>query len=159
MPIYEYYCADCKRKVSVFFRSFSAAEGAESVICPRCGGHNLSRRFSRVRVIKHGSAVGSDFASDSDDLGGGDDDEFGDLDGYGEVEKMMSGVDENDPRSIARFARQMQTQSGEEMDPEMDEALTRIERGEDPDRVLEGFDEGEMPDDSGDLMLAAKYDK
>jgi putative FmdB family regulatory protein len=146
MPIYEYYCPACKRKVSVFFRSFSAAEDATSAACPRCGGRNLSRRFSRVRVLKHsGGATGSDFAADSDDFGGDDDDDMSDLGGFGDMEKMMAGVDENDPRSIARFARQMQTQSGEEIEPEMDEALTRIERGEDPDKVLDDFDEGDLP--------------
>lgn len=144
MPIYEYYCADCKRKVSVFFRSFSAAEGASVVTCPRCGKHNLSRRFSRVRVLKHGASSGSDFGSDNDDDFGGDEDDMSDLGGLGDMEKMMAGVDENDPRSIARFARQVQTQGGEDMDPEMEEALTRIERGEDPDKVLEDFDEGDI---------------
>ncbi len=152
MPIYEYHCADCKRKVSVFFRSFSAAEDATSVACPRCGGSNLSRRPSRVRVLRHGGASASnDFAAD-DDLGG-DDEDFGDMDGLGGVggmggmEKMMAGVDENDPRSIARFARQVQAQGGEDMDAEMDEVLTRIEHGEDPDKVLEGFEEADAPMD------------
>ncbi len=148
MPIYEYHCADCKRKVSVFFRSFSAAENATTVICPRCGSSNLSRRPSRVRVLKHASSdAGNDFAADDDDLGGDDDDmsEFGGMDGMGGMEQMMAGVDENDPRSIARFARQVQNQSGENLDPEMDEVLTRIERGEDPDKVLEGFEEADAP--------------
>jgi len=146
MPIYEYHCADCKRKVSVFFRSFSAAENATSVICPRCGGSNLRRRLSRVRVLKHGStAASNDFAADDDDLSGGDDDDMDDLSGMGGMEQMMAGVDENDPRSIAHFARRVQTESGEQMDPEMDEALTRIERGEDPDKVLEGFAEADEP--------------
>jgi putative FmdB family regulatory protein len=153
MPIYEYYCADCKRKVNVFFRSFSAAENASAVACPRCGSSNLRRRSSRVRVLKHGStSASSDFGADDDDLGGDDDDmgDMGDMGGMGGMGQMMAGMDENDPRSIARFARRVQTESGEQMDPEMDEALTRIERGEDPDKVLEGFDEADAPaDDDG----------
>ena len=36
MPIYEYRCQDCRRRVSLFFRSFSDIE--DEPTCPRCGG-------------------------------------------------------------------------------------------------------------------------
>ena len=32
MPIYEYRCADCKKKVSVFFRSFSAVDQEQAAL-------------------------------------------------------------------------------------------------------------------------------
>jgi hypothetical protein len=50
---------------------------------------------------------------------------------------MLDGVDEDDPRSVARWARDMQRQTGEDLGPEFDSALTRIESGEDPDRVMD----------------------
>ena len=49
MPIYEYHCQDCRRRVSVFFRTFSAASD-EVARCPRCNGANLHRLVSRVAV-------------------------------------------------------------------------------------------------------------
>ncbi len=156
MPIYEYYCADCQRKVSIFFRSFSAAENATTLACPRCSGPHLSRRLSRVRVLKGGSRKSAPDDATGDDMGGlgGDDEDMGDMGemmgGMGGMEQMLAGVDENDPRSIARWARRMQAESGE-VDPEMDEALTRIERGEDPDKVLEGFEEADAPTDEFDM--------
>src|SRR3954467_4376390 len=145
MPIYEYRCADCKRRVSVFFRSFSAADsGAASATCPHCGGSNLHRLVSKVSFIRSenlGDGGGGD--TDADDFG--DEDGMGgmgggmgaDPDGFGD---MMGGLDDEDPRSIARWARQMQTQTGEDLGPEFNTALTRIEAGEDPDRVMDDME-------------------
>ena len=50
MPIYEYRCGDCRRRVSIWWRTFGdAAQGQAS--CPRCGSLNLSRLVSRVAVV------------------------------------------------------------------------------------------------------------
>ena len=119
MPIYEYRCADCRRKVSVFFRSFNAVTDP---VCPRCGGTQLTRLMSRVAVHRGGG--GSD-----EDLGG---DDFG---------GMLDGIDENDPRSLARAMRRMSDEMGEPIEPEMEEALGRLESGEDPESVMAEMDE------------------
>ena len=58
MPIYEYRCLGCKRKVQVFFRSYSTVNQDEAR-CPHCGSHQLTRLFSRVRVIR-GASMTSD---------------------------------------------------------------------------------------------------
>ena len=42
MPIYEYRCAACRRRSSLFFQSFSAAERAEPR-CEHCGSADLAR--------------------------------------------------------------------------------------------------------------------
>ena len=119
MPIYEYRCADCRRKVSVFFRSFSVVT---EPACPNCGGTHLTRLMSRVAVHRGG--------------GGGDDD-YGDDDFGG----MLDGLDENDPRALARAMRRMSDETGEPIEPEMEEALGRLESGEDPESVMAGLDE------------------
>ena len=49
MPIYQYDCADCERRVEVFFRSVSSAG---SPACPECDGTQLTRvmsQFARSR--------------------------------------------------------------------------------------------------------------
>ena len=120
MPIYEYRCADCARKVSVFFRSFSAVGDP---VCPRCGGTRLTRLMSRVAVHRGG--------------GDGGDEDFGD----GDFDRYLDGIDENDPRSVARAMRRMSDEMGEPIEPEMQEALTRMEAGEDPERVMASMDE------------------
>jgi putative FmdB family regulatory protein len=128
VPIYEYRCADCQRKVSVFFRSFGAVTDP---VCPRCGGTRLTRLMSRVAVHRGG---GDDAG---DDFGG---DEFG---------GMLDGLDENDPRALARAMRRMSDEAGEPIEPEMEEALGRLEAGEDPERVMAELDEGSGDADGG----------
>ena len=121
MPIYEYYCQDCRRKVSLLWRSFADAQSREA-LCPRCGGTHLDRRVSRVAIVRSE-------ASQMDDLDG-----MGDLDG----------LDENDPRSLARFMRKMADETGEDLGAEFDEVIGRLEAGEDPDSI-----ERSMPDLGG----------
>ena len=138
MPIYEYRCAGCKRRVSIFFQSFTTAErrvAEGEVECPNCGSKELSRLVSRVNMVRGGSA----FDSDS----------FGDFDDGEDMGGMFDGMDSEDPRAIARWARQMKEQLGDDADlgPEFDRALARIESGEDPDKVMDDLD----PEAMGDL--------
>jgi hypothetical protein len=57
----------------------------------------------------------------------------------------MDGVDENDPQSVARWARRMQDQTGEDLGPEFDEMIGRMEAGESPEDVF-GEDDGGQGD-------------
>jgi putative FmdB family regulatory protein len=110
MPIYEYRCAACNRRSSIFVRSMSTSVRPK---CEHCGSVKLSRLMSKFAVRK--GTAGSD---DLDDLGGTDD------------------VDENDPRSVARWARRMREESGEDLGPEFDQMIDRIEAGESPEDVM-----------------------
>jgi len=114
MPIYEYGCKDCRRKTAVFLRSYSS--GAKSPVCEHCGSSNLVRLFSRVAVVKSEDARLEEMADPSN---------WGD-------------VDENDPKSMAKFMRKMKGQLGEDLGPDMDEAIDRMEQGEMPDDILDG---------------------
>ncbi|MCB0252439.1 MAG: zinc ribbon domain-containing protein [Anaerolineae bacterium] len=121
MPIYEYRCADCRRRVSVWWRTFSDAETGEPV-CPRCGGTQLSRLVSRVAVLRSEESRLDDMADPS---------AFGDL-------------DEDDPRSIGRWMRRMSAETGEPLDGEFSEVIDRLESGESPESI-----ERSMPDLGG----------
>ena len=130
MPIYEYHCHDCRRRVSRFYRSFDAIE--ETPTCPRCGGASLQRLISRVAVLRSEDSRLDDLADPS----------------------MLSGLDEDDPKSIARWMRKMSAETGEEMPEEFDEVVDRLERGQSPEQIEEA-----MPDlsdgpgsDMGDLI-------
>ncbi len=117
MPIYEYRCADCRRRVSLLFRSFDAID--ERPVCPRCGGTNLRRLISRVSVVRSEESRLDDLADPA----------------------MLDDLDENDPRSIARWMRKMSHEVGEEMPPEFDEVIDRLEAGQSPEEIEEA-----MPD-------------
>ena len=118
MPIYEYRCSDCKKKVSVFFRTLSAVDHS-AARCPICGGKNLTRLVSRVRALRS---------------------EEGRLDSLAD-ESALAGLDENDPKSMGRWMRKMAAESGEGMPPEFDEVVGRLEAGEDPENIEKSMPE------------------
>jgi hypothetical protein len=53
-------------------------------------------------------------------------------------------LDENDPRSIARFMRKMSNEMGEDLGPEFEEVVDRLEAGQSPEEI-----ESAMPDLAG----------
>jgi putative FmdB family regulatory protein len=89
MPIYEYRCSGCGKKTTVLLKSFS--EKAEPS-CGHCGGRTLKRLFSRFAAPKSEEARLERMADPS----------------------AWSGVDENDPKSVADFTRRMATEMGDE---------------------------------------------
>ncbi len=118
MPIYEYRCLKCRRRVSMLVRGFASLESARPV-CPHCGSDQLLRLVSRVSVLKSEEAR-LDSLSDSSALGD---------------------LDENDPRSIARYMKKMSSEVGEDMGDEFHEVVDRLEAGQSPEDV-----EADMPD-------------
>jgi putative FmdB family regulatory protein len=108
MPIYEYRCTDCKRRSSLFYQTFSAASNATPK-CEHCGSTNVSRLVSRVFQLRSEDAQLEDLADPSS---------FGDL-------------DENDPKSVARWARKLGQQMGEDLGDDWGEMVDRLEAGED----------------------------
>ena len=98
MPIYEYDCRGCSRRVSLLVRSL---ESREAPRCPRCGSAQLSRLMSRFATPKSEDARLEAAADPS---------RFGDL-------------DENDPQSVARFVRRMGEDMGEDLGDDLDAAM------------------------------------
>jgi putative FmdB family regulatory protein len=117
MPIYEYRCADCRRRVSIFFRSFADIKSQPA--CPRCGGQRLTRLISRVAVVRSEEGRMDDLTDPS----------------------LLGGLDEDDPKSVARWMRKMSAETGEEMPSEFDEVIDRLESGQSPEQIEES-----MPD-------------
>jgi len=54
-------------------------------------------------------------------------------------------LDENDPRSLGRWMRKMSAETGEDLGPEFDEVVGRLEAGENPEDI-----ENSMPDLMGE---------
>src|SRR3972149_11498702 len=90
MPIYEFRCERCRRRSSVFPRAIG---GEVEAVCSHCGSREMSRLISRVAVVRS------------------EDDVFAGLD-----ESSLGEVDENDPRSMARWVRRVSHQMGEPLD-------------------------------------------
>lgn len=115
MPVYEYHCQDCRRRVDVFFRSFSEVE--DEPACPRCGGKRLTRLISRVSVVRSEERVLDDLSDPS----------------------ALGDMDVDDPKSMARWMRKMSAETGEEMPQEFDEVIDRLESGQSPEQIEEAL--------------------
>lgn len=112
MPIYEYGCYDCRKRISIFFRAFSDTQ-TKSAVCPRCQGQNLKRLVSKVAVVRSEESRLENLADPSN----------------------LAGLDENDPKSMARWMRKMSSELGEDLGSEFNEVVDRLEAGEDPESI------------------------
>jgi putative FmdB family regulatory protein len=136
MPIYEFYCAHCHRVFNFLSRTVAADRTPG---CPRCRREGLTRRASSFAISKARKEEPT-AAPEGPDLPPGFDE--------AKLERALSvlakdaeGMDENDPRQGARLMRQMFEAAGMPVGTGMDEALKRMESGEDPEKV-----EAEMGD-------------
>lgn len=98
MPIYEYHCLDCKKRVSLLILSPSTYGTPK---CPECGGQRLERLMSRFRTIRSEESRMERLADPS----------------------AFSGVDENDPVSVAKWAKKMGRELGDEAGEGFDEMV------------------------------------
>ena|SRR5207253_4133803 len=105
MPIYEYRCGACKRKVTVL--TLRASETVDPV-CDRCGSRDLTRLMSRFAMVRSEDSRLDDLADPS----------------------SLSGLDENDPKSMARWMRKMGKELGEDAG-DFDEMVDELEAGGD----------------------------
>src|SRR3954466_9523802 len=110
MPIYEYRCGACRRRSSLYYQTFSAAERAEPR-CEHCGSADVSRLVSRVALLKSEESRMDDLSDDA----------------------ALGDVDESDPRSIARWARRMGEQLGDEAGDDFREMVDQLEAGDMPE--------------------------
>ena len=127
MPIYEFYCSTC----NTIYRFLSRIVDTEKTpLCPNCRGIEMRRMVSLFSVASKKSREGSP------------DTEMPDLD-ESKMEKAMAmlseegDMNEDDPRKAAKLMRRLSEATGLTMGPRMEEALSRLERGEDPDRIEE----------------------
>jgi putative FmdB family regulatory protein len=125
MPIYEFYCADCHTVFNFFSRRIDTEKKPR---CPRCGRPDLERWLS-VFAISKGRKQGDDV------LDGIDEDKMERA--MAAMASEMEGVDENDPRQAARLMRRLFDAAGVDVGGGMEEAMRRMEAGEDPEKIEE----------------------
>lgn len=133
MPIYEFYCPHCHRLFNFLSRSVNTDKVPP---CPRCEGKDLARRVSAFAISKG--------RKEEPALASGPEPDIDEARLERAMESMageMEGIDENDPRQGARFMRRMFEAAGVPVAGGMEDALRRMEAGEDPEKI-----EAEMGD-------------
>jgi putative FmdB family regulatory protein len=130
MPIYEFYCDACNTIFSFFSKTIDTEKRPA---CPQCKATHLQRRMSAFAVTGRNREDG-----EPDDLP---------ID-EGRMEQamqMLAGeaerINEDDPRQAANLMRKLTDMTGLELGDGMQEALRRMEKGEDPEQI-----EAEMGD-------------
>ena len=137
MPIYEFYCSDCHMIFNFLSKTVNTKKRPG---CPKCENRRLERRVSLFSTVSGEKGEADDGMDDIDES---------------KLEKAMGllaseadRMDENDPRQAAQFMRKLTDITGVNLNPQMEEALGRMEAGEDPEAVeadMGSMLEGEEP--------------
>ena len=98
MPIYEYQCQECRRVTGFLILNLKEPF---TPVCPKCGSSTLTRVLSRVHVR----------LSEETRL-----ERLADPGAWG-------GVDENDPKSVARMLKKMTREMGEDTGEDVDQMV------------------------------------
>lgn len=131
MPIYEFYCDQCH----MIFNFFSgSANVKKNPLCPKCGQKKLERKMSVFSVSRKR-------ADSEEDMPVPDLDESRLEQAMSVLSRDIENIDEKDPRQAANLMRKLTDMTGISLGQGMEEALSRMEAGEDPEQI-----EAEMGD-------------
>lgn len=101
MPIYEYQCQACHGRFQKLVRGFT---DPTDLACPRCQSGNLKRLVSQVAQL-HSDQAKAEMLGD---------------------DRMLAGLDENDPRSVAKWAKQLGQTIGEDAGSDWNEMVDQM---------------------------------
>jgi putative FmdB family regulatory protein len=124
MPIYEFYCEKC----NTIYNFFSRSVNTETVpLCPDCKTGKLKRQMSVF------AAISKDKGETDNNMPPIDETKMEKAIAMlaGEADKM----DEDDPRQAAMLMRKLSDTVGLKLGSGMEEALGRMEAGEDPEKI------------------------
>lgn len=95
MPLYEYSCASCRKRFTILC-AINDRDNPQQ--CPHCSNTGSQRLVSRVKTVRSEEQIMERLADPS----------------------ALSGLDENDPRTFATWAKKMAREMGENMDEEIE---------------------------------------
>ncbi len=132
MPTYDYICLECRKRFDVFMTY--QEYGVKPVGCSHCGSVNIRRRAPRVRIMKGDEARLSQLADPS----------------------MLADIDD-DPVALGKMMRKMGNELGEELPPQFDEVVDRLESGQSPDEISSAIPD--WGDDGGGEGMSSSFDE
>ncbi|HEX9028428.1 MAG TPA: FmdB family zinc ribbon protein [Anaerolineales bacterium] len=110
MPSYQYRCLNCGKRFELFMTY--SEYGHQVVNCPHCKSEKVERRIGRIRFARSDESRMENLADPS----------------------SLAGLEDN-PRELGKMMRQMSGEMGEDLGPEFDEVVHRLEAGQAPDEI------------------------
>jgi len=141
MPIYEFYCVDCHTVYSFLSRTINTTKRPA---CPRCGRPELERRVSRFAISK-----GRSESPEPEGLPPGFDESKMEQ-AMEDLAREAEGMNEDNPRQMARMMRKLYESTGMQLSDKVQEAVRRLEAGEDPETIEEEM--GDFLDEENPLL-------
>jgi len=147
MPIYEFFCDQC----NTVFNFFSSRPDTEKrPDCPQCGKPHLQKMMSAfVTIGKAKETAGGDPLAGLDEA---------------KMEQTLAGlmreaehINEDDPRQMAGLMRRFADKTGLNLGEPVEEAIARMEAGEDPEQIEREM--GELMDGEEPFSLEAMKKK
>lgn len=110
MPTYQYRCKECRESFTLFmtYEEFDHRD----VHCPHCQSPQVDRVIGSVRVAHSSESRLEDLADPA----------------------SLANM-EDDPKAMGKMMRQMSDEMGEDLGPEFDEVVDRLERGQSPEEI------------------------
>ncbi len=140
MPIYEFYCENCK----TIFNFFSVKVNTEAEpLCPKCENFKLKRKLSSFATLK--------YKGEEEPIP----EPFKGLD-ESKIESVMtklasefSGLEDmpEDPKEMSKMMKRFSELTGINIGPKFQEMLSRMEKGEDMEKLeeeMESMDEEDL---------------
>jgi putative FmdB family regulatory protein len=121
MPIYEYKCSTCGRE---FGKLILSEDDRRSLACPSCGSRDLERLMSRFRAVRSQESRLERLADPS----------------------SMAGLDENDPSSVAKWAKRMGREAGDDLGEDFDQMVDEAvdEEAQKGGGIEENLEDGDL---------------
>jgi len=126
MPTYDFICNNCNQRFDIFLTF--AEYGKKTVKCTHCNSKNVRRRMTKVRIAKSEESRMEAMEND-----------FSGFEGL-----------EDDPKAMGRMMRKMGREMGEELPPEFNEVVDRLESGQSPEEVEKALPDLGNPTSSDD---------
>ncbi len=135
MPVYEFYCPHCH---TIFNFLSKRINTTDTPFCPKCSSRDMQRKVSIFSVISSSKEATSEEQEDdpiSKMLSQIDE---------SKLERAMASlaqeaerIDEEDPKAMAGILKKLFNTTGIKLSESMEEALRRMEAGEDPEKIEE----------------------
>lgn len=117
MPTYDFVCNTCNQRFDIFM-TFNEY-GIKKVFCTHCNSEDVRRRMTKVRIAKSDESRAQKLAED--------------FTGFENLE--------SDPQALGHMMRKMGGEMGEDLPPEFDEVVDRLESGQSAEDI-----ESALPD-------------